>query len=172
MANRLSAGDVAEIVCRYKRGENTPRIARAMRITNSAVVGTLDKSDVKRTTPDRDFWVGRATHNGMLRARRALVAATLRMAIRDAFVIDLTRIEDHPNEYEEGDQYYNRDEAYEWLLGDTAALMWDVLGMDAEEARRAIRQWRQDGLRLVAHSAGDKWLDAEGRQIGGTGHGW
>ena len=44
----LSPGTVAEIACRYRRGESTPRIARALHLANSTVVGALDKAGVPR----------------------------------------------------------------------------------------------------------------------------
>lgn len=176
MANHPSPGELAGVMCRYRRGETTPHIARSMHLANSAVVAALDKSKASPRDVDGDFWLGRANLDDLRRGRRALVAATLRMAIRDAFVPESTRPDDHPGEYEEDGEkatYYNRDEAYEWLFGDTASLMWDILGIDPGEARKAIRQWREDGVELEAHGyGGDKWHDAEGREIKWTRKGW
>jgi len=45
---RLSAGDVAEIVCRYRRGDSTPDIARALHIVTSTVVRVLEREGVAR----------------------------------------------------------------------------------------------------------------------------
>ena len=44
----LSPGAVAEIVCRYRRGESTPQIARALHLTNSTVVSALEREGVER----------------------------------------------------------------------------------------------------------------------------
>lgn len=44
----LSPGAVAEIVCRYRRGESTPQIARSLHVANSTVVAVLDREGVER----------------------------------------------------------------------------------------------------------------------------
>ncbi len=44
----LPPGTVAEIVCRYTRGESTPQIARVLRLANSTVVSALEREGVER----------------------------------------------------------------------------------------------------------------------------
>ena len=51
----LHPGTVAEIVCRYRRGESTPQIARALHLANSTVVSTLEREGVERRSR-RDAW--------------------------------------------------------------------------------------------------------------------
>jgi hypothetical protein len=168
MAEQLLSRKTARSSGRYKRAG---AMSQAARIASDA---SPTPEDIKHGVSDRDFYFQRAGTDGLLRGRKALAAAVLRMAIRDAFVSSPTRPEDHPAEYAEddGDEYYTRDEAYKWLFGDTATLMWDILDIDAGKAQNAIRQWREEGVRMVARGYEDKWRDAQGNEIHWTRNGW